>query len=239
MPIPPQIVVGIPGSWPSRTALVQDIALKSGYLFVGRLLMNLQTNECCEMEVYDHDPHSIETFTYGAQGLIPPADLQAIASHTTMVYLIGEAGSQAAKRMLDATEGMLRAGGIAVNVESAGKAHSRQNWAALAVDENPVALYHAYVMLRGNSEFVYSSGMQNLGLPDVILNTTIPDTDTAHLLETFLLYTFMEKPDLHSGHTFSLNLQSPYYRITLEPCSVFAEDHPCFNPFGVWRMERI
>jgi hypothetical protein len=220
--------------------MIQDIALKSGYLFAGRILMNLATHESCEMEVYEPYPNIVQDLSYGAQGSISEADLQAIASHTTMIYLICNGGSSdGARQMLNAAEGILRAGGLAVNVDSSGKSQSRQNWAALAANDNPIALYHAFVMLRGNSESAYSSGMQNLGLPDVILNTNIPDADTAHLLEMFLLYTFMEKPELQSGHTFNLNPQSPYYRITLEPYSVFAEDHPCFNPYGVWRMERL
>ena len=51
----PNIIVGIPGSWADRTAIVESIALHSGgYLFAGMVLMHIETKWSCSVEIYEH-----------------------------------------------------------------------------------------------------------------------------------------------------------------------------------------
>jgi len=237
----PRIIVGVPGSWPSRTALVQAVAGESGgYLFAGRVLMNTATKESWELEVYEQDPNLARAFALAGRGSVTDVDLEAVAAHTCTAYLIGEGGSaEVAQRTMDAACGLLRAGGVGVKVESAGKAHSRTDWAALAERHEPSALYDAYVTLIGGDGGGCSCGMQNLGLADAAANAELSDLEGARLLRAFLLYTLLEQPDLRSGHTFGLNPQSPRYRLTLEPCRMYKRDDPFFNPYGVWRLESV
>lgn len=237
----PRIIVGVPGTWPSRTALVQAVAGgRGGYLFAGGVLMNTETKESWELEVYEQDPNLARAFALAGRGSVTEADLEAVAAHTCTAYLIDEGGSaEAAQRMMEAACGLLRAGGVAVKVESAGKAHSRTDWTALAERRAPSVLYDAYVTLIGGDGGGYSCGMQNLGLPDAAANAGLSDQEGARLLRAFLLYTLLEQPDLRSGHTFGLNPQSPSYRLTLEPCRMYKRDGPFFNPYGVWRLEDV
>lgn len=240
----PQIIVGVPGTWPSRTALVQSIAGESGgYLFASRILMNIdlmniETKHSWEMEVYEQDPNLARTFALAGRGSVTEEDLRAVAAHTCACYLIGEGGSvEAAQRMMDAACGLLRAGGVAVKVESAGKAHSARDWTDLAARREPRALYDAYVTLIGGDGGGYSCGMHNLGLPDAAHDAALSDKEGARLLQTFLLYTLLETPDLQSGHSFSLNPQSPHHRLRLEPCGMYEKADLFFNPYGLWRLE--
>ena len=235
----PKIIVGVPGTWPSRTALVQSIAGESGgYLFAGRILMNTETKHFWEMEVYEQDPNLARAFALAGRGSVTEADLRAVAAHTCTCYLIGEGGSaEAAQGMMDAACSLLRAGGVAVKVESAGKALSGRDWTALAARREPRALYDAFVTLIGGGGEGYSCGMHNLGLPDASVQASLSDEAGAYLLQTFLLYTLLEKPDLRSGHSFSFNPDSPNYRLRLEPCGMYEKDDPFFNPYGVWRLE--
>ena len=237
----PRIIVGVPGTWPSRTALVQAVAGESGgYLFAGRVLMNTATKESWELEVYEQDPNLARAFALAGRGSVTEADLDAVAAHTCTAYLIGEGGSvEAAQRMMEAACGLLRAGGVAVKVESAGKAHSRRDWTMLTERRESRALYDAYVTLIGGDGGGYSCGMQNLGLPDAAVNAALSDQDGARLLQAFLLYTLLEQPDLRSGHTFGLNPQAPSYRLSLEPCRTYERENPFFNPYGMWHLETV
>jgi hypothetical protein len=65
----PEIVIGIPGQWPTRSDLVKDIANRSGgYLFAGMILMHVATGEAFSLEVYDHDPNLAEIFAITGGG---------------------------------------------------------------------------------------------------------------------------------------------------------------------------
>ena len=52
-----KIVIGVPGKWADRTAIVNSIASDSdGYLFVGSLMSHVESKEVCTLEIYDRDP---------------------------------------------------------------------------------------------------------------------------------------------------------------------------------------
>ncbi len=132
----PQIIIGVPGKWESRSALVQAIAGESGGLiFAGRILMDTKTMQSWEMEIYEHDPALQNAFRLAGRGSVTDAKLEAIAAHTYTAYVIGAGGStEAAQTILGAVGGLLRAGGISAKVESTGKAHSKQDWYALRLN---------------------------------------------------------------------------------------------------------
>ena len=236
-----QIVIGIPGKWPSRKAIVTDIASKSnGLLFAGLVLMNTATKEGYKLEVYEHDPHLAKAFEIAGRPRITEENVQAIRSHTFTLYLIAEGRSpEMAQKVLNVGCGLLQAGGIAVRVETTGKAHVAQDWFALAAAKNETALYHAFVTLIGSKGVFYSCGMHNLGYRDAIVKGDITPNDAAQLLQTFLLYTLIEKPTLQDGHTFSETADSPYYRLRSVSCETYERDHTFFNPFGMWQLETI
>ena len=154
------------------------------------------------MEIYEHDPALQNAFHLAGRSSVTDAEIDAIATHTCTACVIGEGGStEAAQSILGAASGLLRAGGLAVKMESTGKAHSKQDWYVLDADQSLRALYDAFVTLIGGDGGGYSCGMHNLGLPDAAQDAALSDEDGARLLQTFLLYTLLEKPDLRRSQT--------------------------------------
>jgi hypothetical protein len=207
-------------------------------VYLGNLLMNTATKDVCEVELYDHDPDLAQAFARAGRSSLGKEDLTAIAAHTYTVYLKTAGGTvEAARGIMAAAGAVLRAGGIAVKVESASVAHSARQWMDLASRGDREALYRAFVVLVGSraARQFYSCGMHNLGYPDALVAGDDPDA-AASLLQTFLSYLLLEDPALASGHTFSTSAKAPHYRLTLEPCTIFQPDNLFHNPFGVWHL---
>jgi len=241
MEVKTEIIIGIPGKWPTRSDIVKAIAEKSnGLLFAGSALLDTTSQDGYGFEVYDYDPDLANAFKIAGRPKITQPDIKEISSHTFTLYLIADGGSpERAQKVLNVGCGLLQAGGIAVKVETTGKAHTLQDWFALASAHNETALYYAYVTIIGSNGIYYSCGMHNLGHRDAIVRGNITANDAARLLETFLLYVLIEKPDVRDKLTFSEKKDSPHYRINEVPCDIHPSDHLFFNPFGLWQLEAV
>jgi hypothetical protein len=235
----PQTVIGIPGQWPDRKDIVMSIASRSGgYLFAGMAMMKVGTKDGFMLEIHEHVPSLAQTLSIAGAGRFTDEELDTINSHTFTVYLSAPSGSiDAGKKLLHAAQGLLKAGGMAVLIESTGTAHHRDQWAEFcANDEDLGALLHAYVTYVGGDGSFYSCGMHNLGYSDVIVEADIPAEDAAPLLHAFVGYLLMENPTLKNGQTFSLDADSPRYRLFHEPCNIHEKDDLFYNPFGMWKL---
>ncbi|HEX6605843.1 MAG TPA: DUF4261 domain-containing protein [Chloroflexia bacterium] len=240
---PPKIVLGIPGLWQTRSDFVEAMALNSkGFVFAGRTLLNIASRASWELELRAYTTRLVEAFTVANRGSIDEPTMRAIAKHTFTAYIVGPGGSlDAARSIMSAAVGVLHAGGLAVKVESAGVAHSSEQWKALTTATDAEALYYAYVTLvgQGDNRTYYSCGMHNLGLRDAIITGNLTAYEAGSLLNTFLLYCLIEQPQLETGHTFSVDAQSPRYRLSIEQCTVYPKDHLFNNPFGLWRLSPL
>ncbi len=238
----PEIILCIPGQWSDRTALVTAIATQSdGYLFAGGVMMHVVSQDGFEVQVDGVDPRVPRAFELAGRRSLTPEDMLAIQAHTQVLYLIGPGGStHAARRLMLAGVGLLKAGGLAVKVETTGSAHNKADWQKLAAHEGDEALYYGYVTLVGGDEGAfYSTGMQNLGLPDAIVRADLDPQAAANLLHNFLLYLLVEKPTLQAGQTFGLEPGAPIYRLSHEG-SVYPETHEFYyNPYGTWRLSAV
>jgi hypothetical protein len=235
----PTIILSLPGQWPSRSEIVAAIVQHAGGLvFAGQVLFDPATNHGYQLTVAEHDPELVRAFALAGRGSLSDADLAAIQAHTLTIAVAGAGGSlERARELLDIGARLLRAGGLAIKVESTGVAHSISDWQALAAAAEPAALYHAYVTLIGAQDCFFSCGMHNLGLPDASVPRTLPPNEAAQLLETFLLYLVLEQPVFKSGETFSLDAQSPRYRLRHDLDGEYGAGSPFHNPYGMWRLE--
>ena len=86
----PPTVIGVPGQWSDRTAIVEAIAKQSeGYLFAGQIMMHMETEQHFGLEIYEHDPRLREAFALVGGGMIPEQDLEQIGEHTFNVVSAG------------------------------------------------------------------------------------------------------------------------------------------------------
>lgn len=232
-----KIVLGIPGAWSSRSDLVTAIASSSsGYLFAGRVLMEVATSKACELEIYKYDRGLRHAFQIAGGDHIGPDLLDRIAEHTMTAYLIGTDLSQAGvAHMRRSAAALIRSGGMAVKIESTGVAHTSEAWLQDIEDqsiESLYALFHTYV---GSSDYSYSCGMKNFGLPDCSVDGGVPFDVAAETMHLFNYYQLAEAPTFKDGNTFSVGEDEPKYTLTWYPYG-YKSDSPLDNPFGRWHM---
>lgn len=215
----------------------------------GRTAPALVESAGVQHEVRGHDERMSAAFRasrLGADPSLTAADLGAIEGHEVVLYLLsanfgaGVALAEA-RRMLALGGRLLEAGGTAMKCESAGIAHGRERWRALAEAADDVALFRAFVQypLQDGAD-LHSCGLHLLGKPDLIAAGLAGGAEeAAALFPAFALYLLLECPPgrFASGHTFQADARSPRYRVRWEPCRGYDEDDFFFNPFGRYRFE--
>jgi hypothetical protein len=234
------IIIGVPGLWQNRSEIVTSIALTEKFLFIGTLLWEIQTEENCELDIYEHDSDLVRAFDIAGHGYIRKDILQKISEHKYTLYPVAEPASiETATWMLKVGVELLKAGGLAVKVESAGLAHTAEAWRDFAADGSLPALYRAFVTLIMGDDYYYSCGMHNFGLPDASMNRDITAKAAGEILDGFNFYQLTDKPDFQDGHTFSLAPDAPRFRLRHMPYRDYGDSSSLHNPFGRWHLETI
>lgn len=230
------IVIGVPGQWEDKAALLKAIEEKSGgYTYGGVMLVHHKTQESFGVEIYEHDEKLRKAFEFASMGQMTAEELDEIGKHTFTVYLIGEAGSiKAAEAMMRASKALLLAGGLGVKIETTGKAFNPEQWMALCGLEDQARFYDAFVTkLRAQDDVYYTCGMHNLGLKDAIVGAV--DMETAsYTLDIFSIYQILEQPDIRAGELFSANAESPQFQIFTEKDQRYPEGDGFHNKHGLW-----
>lgn len=208
----------------------------SGFLMLGESLLHAASSFSCELEFHRQDPAMERAFGAAGPHWRDTPEMDAIARHCSVVYLIGRGGtSNAAESMIRAAAALLAAGGMGVKVESSGVAHSPRQWHALAANLDSFSAHDALVMYVAGGE-IYSCGMHLLGLPDAITVGTDLAAD-AELLRVFTRYLYRETPVLRDGQTFAADAASPVYQVRRDRGIVYPADSLFTNPYGYWRLE--
>jgi len=230
-----QVIIGVPGKWQNRTEIIQAVASKSeGYLMAGYIIHNAKKDICFQVEVYEHDPNLREAFSCASRDTFDESLLEEIERHTLTVYVRANVnGFEGLKEVVDVGAALLKAGGLAVKIETSGIAHSKDGWFQLVENKDYFPIYSHFVTLIGDEESYYSCGMKAFGLPDVVIPSSITPEEAADLLNNFNLYNLVEKPTFKNGETFGLGENSPIYRIQSINDFRYEEDDVFFNPFGL------
>jgi len=206
----------------------------------GELLAEATTGESVLWHWQPAQPGLRRTFELAGRGGLAPAVLDAIEAHRGVVILVdSEAGSPAAaRRLLAFGDAALRAGGLALLVESAGLAHAKEAWAELCGDAaEPEALLLAFVIPVGDpDEGFFTCGMHNLGLPEVALPPVLDPEAAGDLLDAFTYYLLAEEPVIEDGDAFAPAEGAPAWILARRPCDHFEPGDPLHNPFGLWLL---
>jgi hypothetical protein len=235
----PEAVLCIPGTWTNLSDLGDRIMRDSGgYLYAGRILMHMDTKAAVELQFEAADPRVVTAFGYAGRHWEGTADMARIADHTAVVYLIGKGGAEAdAETLMLAADGLLKAGGLGVKVESSGIAHRPAAWHGFVENRHLGGAHNAFVLYLTGTH-VTSCGMHHFGLPEAVVDPADAD-DPAELLRVFTRYLLVERSVISAGQTFSTAEHAPAYRI-VEGASVdYGSDSLFNNPYGMWRLEPV
>lgn len=235
----PEIIICIPGMWTDRSDFLRQIISsepEGRYIFAGRVLADVAAKDHVPVDFCAADAHIQKAFEIAGQGKISPEILARLQEHTSVAYLHFPPDLlNQRERILKFTQAIQGIGGIAVKVESAGSAHSWEQWISL-LSGKPFNAYCAGVVLISDQDHYYSCGMHQFGLPECEVSCTIPAGEAADLMNRFNFWQIAEHPNLSPGHTFSLAPTAPHFRLSLEQDTRHDADEPFYNPHGIWRL---
>ncbi len=236
-----QIVIGVPGLWKDRTELIQEVASKSNFLLAGNIMHHKEKDTVFEIDIQEQGPSLGEAFSYASHGRFDEVLLRRLEEHTYIVYVITKVeGIDSLQDMIDVGMELFNAGGLALKVETAGVAYSKEEWQELAADKEIFPMYSHIVTLVGDEEGgYYSCGMQAFNLPDVVLDGGIDPEVAVDLLNDFNLHNILEKPNLKDGDTISFAENAPVYRLSHYIDDRYEQEDPFYNPCGLWKLESV
>ncbi len=232
-----EIVLCIPGPWTDRSDLVESIVKDSGgYIFAGMVLMHMETSQSFELEFDGPDERMLSAFEAAGPHWRKTPEMEKIASHKSVCYLITNGGSiESAHLIMGAASALLDAGGYGVKVESSGIAHSPKDWREQC-QYNYLFKSHSSYVVYITSDYTYSCGMHNFGLPDAVVASNESE-NPPELLRVFTHYLLSESPVIREGQTFSVDQDSPGYRISSHAPINYGEGSLFNNPYGTWLLQ--
>lgn len=134
-PITITTIICIPGSWNSWDEFILSIVSSTNgeYLAAGNILMNIKKERHYSIEFCEHDDTMQESFKYaGMVSRVAEDFLDQIGQHKHVIYISGETGNlEQAGYMAFAAEAILKAGGIGIRIETAGKAFEKNQWCSM------------------------------------------------------------------------------------------------------------
>ncbi len=235
---PIQSTLCIPGPWHGREGF-ERACEEEGLAVQYTHLRDLKTAACLQFSLLPPKPQYGDTFRDLSGGLMCEEEVERVRQHASLLVLFGEGGSTDRLRpLIDFSLRCLRQGGIAVMVESAGKAHSAREWRELLTDPAPTAYVQAFVTMAGDEEAgaTYSCGMHNLGLRDAVVKGVHP-AEALELLSRFNAYQATDRPTLRDGDVMKLSGGPRRFAIRPAPCTHFDPEHHLHNPLGTWVLE--
>jgi hypothetical protein len=238
-----ETVICIPGNWKSWDEFILLIvtATNGEYLAAGNILMNVKTKKNYSIEFCERDEKIEKSFRYA--GMITRVTnnfITEIGDHKHVIYISGSTGNlEDAGHIAFAAEAILKAGGLGVKIETAGKAFEKGQWNNMLETFEESNLYKMFVVdsIVGKDGTVYSCGMQNLGFRDTIISGE-EFQRAVSIISIFGYYQIVDKPTIENRQTFSVSVDAPKFRIIDEPNQPNKGQELFENPFGMWRLTK-
>lgn len=219
-----KIVLDVAGPWRARDGVVAAIAAHSpGWKFAGRLLVQTATHRTFHLDVLDRDgalgSSAAMRFRYEPpkEGLDTP--------HLWLRFTAPAGTVDMARLALDAVLALIAAGGSGVECVSSGGALAADELITLSSEAGARPLARAFTAEHAGAEGRFTSGMQSLGLADVLAEAGAEGALTRLVTD---LVDGAVKPK--AGARFA------DARLAHEMVPGIGREDPRFNPFGRWRL---
>lgn len=241
----------IPVPWENRKELRRAL-LSENILMLGYLIRDLDSGEIFEIaEIAPYDDYLFKAFKYAfyfnpfATEKDRQTTMDLLKKHKQTLYIRTNENSISKIHALSRLGAkILKAGGLAIKIESVGKAFSKEFWIEDVKHwKDFIDLYLHFVVWiqeKENPITYYSCGMHQFGLRDAILRLTgEPVEEGLDVANAFLCYLLSENPKITVGETFSLEEHSPRYRIGESLEEKYEPGTEFHNPYGYWTLEAI
>lgn len=240
-----EIVIAIPGKWSNKRELTNALWLASvktkGYTILGNLMMNVESDSSFEVEVYEPEENLRQSFEHLGSGKADSKTLQEIDESTVVLYLIAKkTGLESVKELIRAVSDILRAGGLAVRIDTTGIAHSKESWLELERNvEDVVEVHRHFVTLVDYESFYSTFGMKSFGYPDVLAPSVSNREDSLAAVGSLSFYMVAQNPLLNSGETYSNGIDAPFFRMDIKEDDRYEDTHIYYNARGFVHLEAM
>ena len=173
----------IPGTWPSKSDLLEAVVEKSdGYLLAGPLLHHAKQGVGFHVEHLEQVPAFVEDALEATPTGMTDQDWNAVREHTQLLEIWPHGEDMSFSALWDLVQaggGLLKAGGCAVMLLSTARIYSASAWQELirdcqSPDKRWLILYDALVSLRADPDWYFSVGMKLFGRADVAIPRSVP-----------------------------------------------------------------
>jgi hypothetical protein len=173
-----------------------------------------------------------------AFGTVVPADVAAIDAAPGALVLDWHVDlREGREEIVGVVEELRAAGALAVRVEQSKLGWDIAHWIELLSSDSGADHHRAVVTFLVGKDELQSCGMHAFSLPDAHARHAGTDAASLQELASILnVYQLAEDPALLSGHTFSIDVETPKRLVERWPDTQYPPDHVCHNPYGVWRI---
>ncbi|SOY70904.1 hypothetical protein [Cupriavidus taiwanensis] len=230
-------VLILPGTWSSLSEFKSAVKKHApNYRFANGVLVDQRTRQSVRVHFHmGHLSSIVEDFRYGGIYWDDSDDMRAIAGHTSHVLLADAGGSlQRMAHVMGAASAVVRSGALGVYVENAGVAHPSKNWLALANDGIDGVFRAFVVTVDAGASGAHCSGLQNFGLKDVSVPSTVPDCTT--VAGAFAWHLVVKEVKVKAGESMMVGTKSSRSRVRIVESAVVPEGSMFDNRFGTWQL---
>jgi len=128
------------------------------------------------------------------------------------------------------------AGALAVRLEQSKLGWEISQWIDAFSSGDAWSWHRAAVVFLASGDVLQSCGMHAFSLPDVRVDVDGDPGELQHLATLLSVYQLTEDPAIVSGETFAPNRETPRRVVERWPDTQYPSEHPCHNPYGVWRL---
>lgn len=237
------LILNIAGNWKNKAQLIKGILSNSDdYLMMGYVLHNIKKDMTFQVEIEGSDPYLREILEQGSEVAFDEAILQEIDEHTCIVKIMSNRTDfRHIKEMIDIAGVLLKAGGLAVEIEASGIAYIKEEWNEIAENKDETSIHGYFVSLveDDETEIYYSRGMQFFGLPDTSIPCTCDADEANKIITEINLCQLIKKQKIKNGHTFNIDGISTTYKIHKTTDFRYDKKTIYFNPHGVIKLTPI
>lgn len=229
----PRVTLFIPGTADSPAAWEAALGRQQLHL-EGDALKCDGLGATMEVEWVENDGSFGAAFSFGtvAQDVVDAIDRAPVA----MVLYCHVDLREGRQEVCSVMQRLRNAGALAVRLEQSKVGWEVGKWIELMESNEPWAWHRATVAFLRDEGVLQSCGMHAFSLPDVYVRSERDDQELDRFATALNVYQLAEDPVIVSGQTFAPDASTPRRVLERWPDVAYSRDHPCNNPYGVWRV---
>lgn len=185
-------------------------------------------------EWFENDGAFGEAFSFGTVAPEKVAEIEAAAGALVLEWQVDL--REGREEIVETVAKLREKGGLAVRLEESKVGWEIGRWLELFAPYTPWSWHRGAVVMLSGDGALQSCGMHAFSLPDVRVPLDASAEEIQELATVFDLYQLAEDPVIRSGQTFAPDERTPHRVVERWPDDGYPPEHPCHNPYGVWRM---